>query len=122
MDPRRSVRARDDRRLHPARPVLDVRAPSMPRLAPDGQPWRPETRAWWRTWKRSPVARTFTETDWQFVRATLVLVDDLWRGNPGVAGELRRREEKLATRNVAAADVAAPAGVGEIRMFDAEAV
>jgi len=58
-------------------------------------PWHDRTVAWWATWRRSPLAQTFTATDWDFLLDTALLHNELWSGNPGVAGELRLRVAKF---------------------------
>ena len=67
-----------------------VRGPDLP----DGV-WHERTSAWWDTWRRSPLAQTFTSTDWDFLLDTALLHNELWSGNPGVAAELRLRVAKF---------------------------
>jgi hypothetical protein len=40
---------------------------------PKETPWHPRTVAWWATWRRSPLAQTFTEADWDFLLDTALL-------------------------------------------------
>lgn len=67
-----------------------VRGPDLP----DGV-WHERTAAWWDTWRRSPLAQTFTSTDWDFLLDTALLHNELWSGNHGVAAELRLRVAKF---------------------------
>lgn len=58
--------------------------------------WHPQTVEWWSVWARTPLAATFTETDWQFLLDTAVLHHKLWRdGNVKVMAELRLRVAKF---------------------------
>jgi hypothetical protein len=61
----------------------------------DGDGWSERTVAWWESWRRSPQAQTFTDTDWDFLRDTALLHDMFWRGKSSVAGELRLRVAKF---------------------------
>jgi len=61
---------------------------------PEGT-WHERTVAWWATWRNSAQAQTFTDTDWSFLLDTALLHNELWSGNPGVAGELRLRVAKF---------------------------
>lgn len=62
---------------------------------PDGVDWPARTRAWWETWRSSPQASTFTDTDWSFLLDTAVLHAEFWSGNASVAAELRLRVAKF---------------------------
>ena len=62
---------------------------------PDGVDWPAQTRSWWETWRSSPQAPTFTDTDWSFLLDTAVLHAEFWSGNASVAGELRLRVAKF---------------------------
>lgn len=74
-------------------------------LIPDGQPhgpdlpdsidWPDVTRSWWATWRKSPQASTFTDTDWSFLLDTAILHMEFWDGDRSVAGELRLRAAKF---------------------------
>jgi hypothetical protein len=64
-------------------------------LAPDA-PWHPQTVAWWETWRHSPMAKTWLETDWDFLLDTAILHTQFWsRPNFNGAAELRQRVAKL---------------------------
>lgn len=62
---------------------------------PAGVDWPDVTREWWETWRRSPQAATFTDTDWSFLVDTAVLHMEFWDGDRSVAGELRLRAAKF---------------------------
>lgn len=62
---------------------------------PDDFEWPAPTRAWWGTWRKSPQASTFTDTDWSFLVDTAVLHAEFWLGNRALAGELRLRAAKF---------------------------
>lgn len=62
---------------------------------PEGTDWPDVTRDWWETWRRSPQASTFTDTDWSFLLDTAVLHMDFWDGNRNAAAELRLRVAKF---------------------------
>jgi hypothetical protein len=67
-----------------------VRGPALP--AGD---WPERTLAWWQTWRTSPLAQTFTDTDWDFLVDTALLHAEMWGGNLAVAAELRIRQAKF---------------------------
>jgi hypothetical protein len=50
---------------------------------------------WWRTWRESPQAQTFTDTDWSFLLDTAVMHAEFWLGNRALAAELRLRVAKF---------------------------
>ena len=62
---------------------------------PDGLDWPDATRDWWETWRRSPQAAMFTDTDWSFLLDTAVLHMEFWDGDRSVAAELRLRAAKF---------------------------
>lgn len=68
-----------------------VRGPELP----VGFDWPAPTCRWWETWRRSPMAQTFTDTDWDFLLDTALLHAELWAGNGAVASELRLRVAKF---------------------------
>ncbi|HTI28265.1 MAG TPA: hypothetical protein VL652_45200, partial [Kutzneria sp.] len=52
--------------------------------------------AWWDTWRRSPQAQTFTETDWDFLLDTALMHHTMWlKGRWEFASELRLRAAKF---------------------------
>lgn len=97
-------RARDQRRRESELRVVEVdeevRGPGLPEfgwwLPGEGlQEWPPETVAWWESWRRSPQARLFLETDWSFLLDTALLHAEYWVGNRSVGAELRMRVAKF---------------------------
>ena len=68
-----------------------VRGPELP-----AYPWNERTVAWYATWRRSPMAATFIDADWDFLIDTAMLHTQMWDGNPGLAAEIRLRVGKLA--------------------------
>jgi hypothetical protein len=68
-----------------------VRGPDLP----GGIEWPVVTLAWWETWRRSPQAAAFTDTDWDFLVDTALLHARFWAGDEKVAGELRLRVAKF---------------------------
>lgn len=69
----------------------EVRGPRLP----GGIEWPVVTLAWWETWRSSPQAKTFTQTDWDFLTDTALLHARFWAGDEKVAGELRLRVAKF---------------------------
>lgn len=67
-----------------------LRGPDLP----EGE-WPVQTLLWWDTWRSSPLAQTFGDTDWQFLLDSALLHAELWRGNLAVAPELRLRVAKF---------------------------
>jgi hypothetical protein len=63
--------------------------------------WRVGTRDWWNTWRRSPQACAFLETDWQRLRMLAVLVDQYF-GRPHhlILAEIRLNESLLGATHV----------------------
>lgn len=53
--------------------------------------WHTQTKAWWLTWRRSPIAQTFTEADWDFLLDTALLHSQMWGGETKLAAEIRLR-------------------------------
>ena len=68
-----------------------VRGPDLPDFA-----WHERTVAWYETWRRSPMAVTFIDADWDFLIDTAMLHTEMWNGSPGLAAEIRLRVGKLA--------------------------
>jgi hypothetical protein len=63
---------------------------------PDGVAWHERTVAWFATWRRSPMAATFIEADWDFLIDTAMLHTEMWNGETKHAAEIRLRVGKLA--------------------------
>jgi hypothetical protein len=68
-----------------------LRGPELP----DGD-WHPRTLDWWTTWRRSPMAATFIDSDWSFLLDTAMLHSEMWQGETKHAAEIRLRVGKLA--------------------------
>jgi hypothetical protein len=78
-------------------PDEELRGPELPDdVFGDDEDWHPRTRAWWKTWRRSAQAKTFTETDWDFLVDTALMHHVMWtKGRWEFAGELRLRAAKF---------------------------
>lgn len=89
-------RARDQRRLDAEMTAVqsdgELHGPALPDETFD---WPDATQLWWETWRRSPQAQAFTETDWSFLLDTAILHMAFWDGDRSVAGELRLRAAKF---------------------------
>jgi hypothetical protein len=74
----------------------ELRGPLLPEgVLPDDEDWHPRTRQWWETWRRSPQAQTFIETDWDFLLDTALLHHVMWtKGRWEFASEVRLRAAK----------------------------
>lgn len=94
------------RRNKPATPAVEVvpddelRGPELPDVLCDEAglrvEWHPRTRQWWETWRRSPQAATFIETDWDFLVDTALMHHTMWaKGRWEFAAELRLRAAKF---------------------------
>lgn len=58
--------------------------------------WLPQTLSWWETWRRSPQAAVFLETDWQALARTAAIVERFWeRPSGALAAEIRLVEASL---------------------------
>ena len=67
-----------------------VRGPEL-----DG-PYAPQTLAWYDTWRRSPQAQLFEETDWSRLVLLAPIVDAYFRRPSAAAlSEIRMNEERL---------------------------
>ncbi|GAA3018261.1 phage terminase small subunit [Streptomyces fulvorobeus] len=80
----------------------EVRGPELPEgvLGADkeGTPyvWHPMTQLWWKTWRESPQASTFTATDWSFLMDTALMHHSMWdKGQWTLAAEVRLRAAKF---------------------------
>jgi len=75
----------------------ELRGPNLPiDVLPDHEQWHPRTRTWWRTWRESPQAQTFTATDWDFLIDTALMHHTMWlKGRWEFASELRLRAAKF---------------------------
>ncbi|WP_155858706.1 hypothetical protein [Candidatus Blastococcus massiliensis] len=92
-DPRLLSRPRDSRRRGEVQEVAapPARQPTLPRDID----WHPRTRAWWRDWKRWPLADSFTAGDWSFLLDTALMHHRMWaKGEMKWASEIRLRVAK----------------------------
>lgn len=74
-----------------------MRGPRLPAgVLPEGEDWHVRTQAWWATWRKSAQAKTFTQTDWDFLLDTALMHHTMWtKGRWEFAGELRLRTAKF---------------------------
>lgn len=72
-------------------PDDELRGPELP----EGIDWPDATLDWWETWRKSPQAQTFTDTDWSFLLDTAMLHMQFWDGNYKAGSELRLRVAKF---------------------------
>jgi hypothetical protein len=88
-------RERDERRraaeFTKLAPTDQLHGPDLP----EGK-WHARTIEWWATWRRSPMAATFIESDWSFLLDTAMLHSEMWNGETKHAAEIRLRVGKLA--------------------------
>lgn len=78
-------------------------------LSPEAQPGRPlpktlpvstaGAKRFWKTWSESPQSATWMETDWAELEITTLLVDELYKGETKLAGEIRQRVAKWGATN-----------------------
>lgn len=75
----------------------ELRGPELPALRSSGGVWPDVTRRWWDTYRRSPQAQVWTETDWQSHLVTADLHAAYWSDEGGTkfAPELRLREARM---------------------------
>ena len=88
-------RARDQKRLEEALTIVTSDGTLHGPELPEGFEWPAATVTWWETWRLSPQAKTFTDTDWSFLVDTAVMHAEFWLGDRSVAGELRLRVAKF---------------------------
>lgn len=80
---------------------------------PEGVDWNPQTVSWWETWKSSPQAESFTDTDWSFLLDTALMHHAMWsKGQWTLAAEVRLRVAKFG---------ATPEDKARLRMVFADA-
>ena len=58
---------------------------------PNDITWHPRTKAWWHSFRTSPLAQGFTESDWDFLLDTALLHTAMWEGATNLAAEIRLR-------------------------------
>lgn len=81
-------------------------ATEIPKESQKGRPlpkYLPITTAaakhFWKVWSESPQSSTWIETDWLELESTTLLVDELYKGETKVAGEIRQRVAKWGATN-----------------------
>lgn len=57
--------------------------------------WPVQTLRWWVTWRLSPQAQSWGDTDWDFLLDTAMLHKAFWEGDTKAAAELRLRVAKF---------------------------
>jgi hypothetical protein len=82
--------ARDDAKIKHIVATGLTHGPALP----DGN-WHERTIAWWETWRKSPQASMFTETDWDYLLDTALLHSKFWNDDASTAAELRLRVAKF---------------------------
>ncbi|KQX43532.1 hypothetical protein ASD97_26025 [Streptomyces sp. Root63] len=78
-------------------------------LSPEAQPGRPLPKSlpvkssaakhFWKTWAESPQSATWMETDWEELAITTLLVEEFYKGDTKLAGEIRQRVAKWGATN-----------------------
>lgn len=72
-----------------------TRGPALPDDVMD-EPWHPQTKRWWLTWRKSPQAKTWLPTDWNYLLDTALMHHAMWsKGRWDFASEVRIREAKF---------------------------
>lgn len=97
-------RDRDQKRVDAGKVTVEsdeeLRGFDLPELEDDpetGNPrgWPRMTQRWWLTWRKSPQAQTFTDTDWDFLLETALIHRAFSLGDTKQAAELRLRVAKF---------------------------
>lgn len=88
-------RVRDERRREESLKVIEPTGKTYGFDLPESHVWPDATVTWWETWRRSPQAQAFTDTDWSFLLDTAVLHAEFWLGDLKAAAELRLRAAKF---------------------------
>jgi len=57
----------------------------------EGLTWHKQTLKWWESWRRNPLAQTFTPVEWAYLHDTALLHSHMWSGDARLAGEIRLR-------------------------------
>ncbi|MDR2930652.1 MAG: hypothetical protein LBV06_07110 [Propionibacteriaceae bacterium] len=70
---------------------------SLPVRQPDGKPWPPQTKRWWKTISSMPHCVLWADADWMFAEHTARLVARFDIGDTRLAKEIRDRERVLGT-------------------------
>lgn len=59
----------------------------------------PGAKRFWKTWSTAPQSADWLETDWTELEITTILVDQLYKGDYKLAGEIRQRVAKWGATN-----------------------
>ena len=63
--------------------------------------WLPQVVEWWETWRRSPQAQVFEETDWVRLAMIAPFVQACWiKPSAAAMAEIRMTEERLGATHV----------------------
>ncbi|WP_328846970.1 phage terminase small subunit [Streptomyces sp. NBC_00258] len=75
----------------------ELRGPDLPEgVLPGDEEWHPVTVKWWRTWRVSPMAVNFLETDWAFLLDAALMHHTAWtKGKWEYLSEVRMRSSKF---------------------------
>ncbi len=72
-----------------------LRGPTLAKATGDSS-WSPQVRSWWDTWRRSPQAVLFEDTDWGRLALMVPIVEAYFRRPSAAAlSEIRMNEERL---------------------------
>lgn len=74
-----------------------VAQPSLPELAPGGEPWNPQTVDWWQRWGADPLAADFRQSDWSELLDCAAVHSRFWDGDMKLGAELRLRTGKFGS-------------------------
>ena len=100
-DPSQRARRNPERMPFKLMEIAPVVQPELPRGFPyDGRriKWPIQTVEWWARWDGSPLAKGFTEHDWDYLLDTAVLHAQFWLAlgsTTKLAGEIRQRMAKF---------------------------
>ncbi|MDH6625714.1 hypothetical protein M2271_003525 [Streptomyces sp. LBL] len=75
----------------------ELRGPELPEgVLPGDEEWHEMTVRWWHTWRVSPMAATFLETDWAFLLDAALMHHTAWtKGKWEFLSEVRMRSAKF---------------------------
>ena len=91
----RNLRARTNKKSEAAElthATAPVRIPAMPN--PDKRKWHALTKRWWKDVWQSPMAARFLHTDTDGLGRLGVLIDNFYKGDFALAGEIRLQEAR----------------------------
>jgi len=103
---RRNADTYSDVAVHVPRTSRMLRGPTLAKATFDQSlKWEPEvkslTNAWWETWRRSPLAETFLDTDWQRLAMLAPMVASYYaRPHYTKLAEIRQNESLLGATHV----------------------